>query len=95
MGLPTGLLIFAVSLARLTTGTALLGGLADITLQVDVQSTNLADLLRPFEGELWAIFAVLIGGALIASLAGAGTGRAHTRMALDDGRERATTRRRA
>ncbi len=95
-GLATwGLLIFAVAVAGLTTGTALLGGVADITLQADVEATTVTELLQPFEDQLWAIFAVLLGGALIAALAGAGTGRAHTLMALDDSRVREPARRRA
>jgi hypothetical protein len=78
-GLATwGLLIFAVAVAGLTTGTALLGGLAHITLQADAATTSVTQLLQPLEDELWAIFAVLLGGALIAGLAGAGTRRAHT-----------------
>lgn len=84
-GLATwGLLVLAVTVAGLTTGTALLGAVGTATLDANIQATSVTELLQPFERELWALFTVLLGGALIAGLAGALTGRTHTRLALDD-----------
>jgi hypothetical protein len=84
-GLATwGLLLLAVTVTGLTTGTALLGAMTDVTVQADIQVTNVGDLLRPFQAELWALFAILLGGAVIAAFAGAVTGRTHTMLALDD-----------
>jgi hypothetical protein len=84
-GLATwGLLVLAVVVTGITTGTALLGEVAAVDLQADVQVANTTALLEPVRTEMWALFAILMGGALIAGLAGAMTGRAHTMLALDD-----------
>ena len=91
-GLSTwGLVVLAMTIAGLTTGTALLGAVGNLTLEANIQATNVTELLQPFETELWALFAVLVGGALIAGLAGALTGRAHTMLALDDQARRDAT----
>ena len=83
-GLSTwGLLVLATTITGLATGTALLGTLGNVTLEANVDAANMTEMLRPFETELWALFAVLLGGASIAALAGALTGRAHTPRARD------------
>ena len=83
-GLATwGLLVLAVTITGVAAGTALLGAVADVSLQSDVQVTDVNALLEPFQAELWALFAILMGGAVIAALFGAMTGRAHTMLSLD------------
>lgn len=83
-GLSTwGLLVLAMAVTGLTTGTALLRSVGNVTVEADIQAASVTEMVRPFEAELWALFAVLLGGALIAALAGAGTGRAHTKLAVD------------
>lgn len=86
-----GLLVLATTVAGLTTGTALLGAVGNLTLDASIEAANVTELLQPFEAELWALFAVLLGGGLIAGLAGALTGRAHTMLALDDQTQRNKT----
>lgn len=91
-GLSTwGLVVLAITVAGLSTGTALLGAVGNLTLDANIEATNVTELLQPFETELWALFGVLVGGALIAGLAGALTGRAHTMLALDDQTQRNET----
>jgi hypothetical protein len=84
-GLATwGLLVLAVTITGVATGTALLGATANVTVQAEAQVANVTELLQPFETELWALFAILLGGALIAALAGALTGRAHMHRVVDE-----------
>jgi hypothetical protein len=89
-----GLLVLAMTVTGVTAGTAVLGAVGDLTVDAGVEATTVTEALRPFEMELWALFAVLFGGALIAGLAGAATGRAHTMLALDDEAHRSGTARR-
>jgi hypothetical protein len=84
-GLATwGLLVLAVTITGVATGTALLGATAEVTAQAEAQVANVTELLQPFETELWALFAILFGGALIAALAGALTGRLHMNRIVDE-----------
>jgi hypothetical protein len=84
-GLATwGLLVLAVTITGVATGTALLGATADVTAQAEAQVADVTALLQPFEAELWALFAILLGGAAIAALAGASTGRAHMQLVVDE-----------
>ncbi|MCC5950096.1 MAG: hypothetical protein JJT89_16725, partial [Nitriliruptoraceae bacterium] len=84
-GLSTwGLLVLAMAVTGLTTGTALLRSLGNVTIEASAAAASVTELLQPFEEELWALFAVLLGGALIAALAGAVTGRAHAAVVVDD-----------